>query len=244
MAFEEGLLVEWLQALDREVELVDRLRALVLRQELGDARVVGPVDGKRQRVLAERRQAAAPDVLGAGERASAADGPGQRRGVERQRLLDLVERSNGSRVSRSILLMKVTIGMSRRRQTSNSLRVRASMPLAASIPYGRVDGGEGPVGVLGKVLVARRIEKVEDAIAVLESHHRGHDGNAALALDAHPVGAGLAAVGLGAHFAGELNGPPNRSSFRSASSCRRRVRNDREGASARDGVRVGIVFGL
>ena len=42
-------------------------------------------------------------------------------------------RSNGSRLSRSILLMKVTIGMSRSRQTSNSLRVRASMPLAASI---------------------------------------------------------------------------------------------------------------
>ena len=42
-------------------------------------------------------------------------------------------RSKGSRVSRSILLMKVTIGISRRRQTSNNLRVRASIPLAASI---------------------------------------------------------------------------------------------------------------
>ena len=42
-------------------------------------------------------------------------------------------RSNGSRLSRSILLMKVTMGMSRSRQTSNNLRVRASMPLAASI---------------------------------------------------------------------------------------------------------------
>ena len=41
--------------------------------------------------------------------------------------------SIGSRASRSILLMKVMIGMSRRRQISNSLRVRASMPLAASI---------------------------------------------------------------------------------------------------------------
>src|SRR3954447_501815 len=41
--------------------------------------------------------------------------------------------SSGSRASRSILLMKVTMGMSRRRQTSNNLRVCASMPLAASI---------------------------------------------------------------------------------------------------------------
>ena len=41
--------------------------------------------------------------------------------------------SNGSRASRSILLTKVRIGMSRIRQISNSLRVRASIPLAASI---------------------------------------------------------------------------------------------------------------
>ena len=41
--------------------------------------------------------------------------------------------SIGSLASRSILLMKVMIGTSRRRQISNSLRVRASMPLAASI---------------------------------------------------------------------------------------------------------------
>ncbi len=41
--------------------------------------------------------------------------------------------SSGSRASRSSLLMKVTIGTSRRRQTSKSLRVWASIPLAASI---------------------------------------------------------------------------------------------------------------
>ena len=41
--------------------------------------------------------------------------------------------SNGSRASRSILLTKVMIGILRNRQTSNNLRVWASMPLAASI---------------------------------------------------------------------------------------------------------------
>ena len=41
-------------------------------------------------------------------------------------------RSNGSRTSRSSLLMKVVIGTSRRRQTSNSFRVCDSIPLAAS----------------------------------------------------------------------------------------------------------------
>ena len=37
-------------------------------------------------------------------------------------------RSNGSRLSRSILLMKVTIGMSRRRHTSNSFRCAPRCP--------------------------------------------------------------------------------------------------------------------
>ena len=41
--------------------------------------------------------------------------------------------SNGGRPSRSTLLTKVMIGTMRSRQTSNSLRVCGSMPLAASI---------------------------------------------------------------------------------------------------------------
>ena len=41
--------------------------------------------------------------------------------------------SSGSRVSRSILFMKVTIGVSRMRHTSSSLMVCSSTPLAASI---------------------------------------------------------------------------------------------------------------
>ena len=60
---------------------------------------------------------------------------GQTRGVVSSASIESISSSssNGSRPSRSTLLMKVMIGMSRRRQTSNSLRVCASMPLAASI---------------------------------------------------------------------------------------------------------------
>ena len=53
--------------------------------------------------------------------------------------------------------------------------------------------------------MARRIEQIVNAIAIFEGHDGGDDGDAAFALDAHPVGAGLAPVGLGAHFAGELD---------------------------------------
>ena len=57
----------------------------------------------------------------------------QRRDIKRQRFFDIVQQRRTDRcASRSILLMKVMMGVSRRRQTSNSLRVCASMPLAAS----------------------------------------------------------------------------------------------------------------
>ena len=65
--------------------------------------------------------------------------------------------------------------------------------------------GQGAVGVFRKVFVARGIEQVEDAIVVIERHDRGHDRNAALALDRHPVGARGAAIALGFDLAGEID---------------------------------------
>jgi hypothetical protein len=75
-------------------------------------------------------------------------------------------RSNGSRPSRSSLLTKVTIGTSRSRQTSKSLRVCSSM-----LPWRHWDGvehhhrtvdrGQCAVGILAEILVARRVEQVE-----------------------------------------------------------------------------------
>ncbi len=62
---------------------------------------------------------------------------------------------------------------------------------------GAVDRGQRAVGVVGKILVARRVQEVEDVVAIFERHHRGDDGDTALALDLHPVGAGLDAILLG-----------------------------------------------
>ena len=60
---------------------------------------------------------------------------GQVTGAQRMSSTDSSSSSNssGSRVSRSILFMKVMIGVLRMRQTFNSLMVCASTPLAASI---------------------------------------------------------------------------------------------------------------
>ena len=106
----------------------------------------------------------------------------------------------------------------------------------------RVDRGQRAIGVLGEVLVAGRVEQVEDAIAIFEGHHRGDDGNAALALDAHPVGAGLAAVGLGAHLAGELDRAAEQQQlFGERGLAGVGMRDDGEGAPTRD--RAGFSHG-
>ncbi len=72
-----------------------------------------------------------PDRSSRGSR-SPCHRPDLRRDAELERLLDLVITSKALRPSRSTLLAKVMMGMSRRRQISKSLRVWLSMPLATS----------------------------------------------------------------------------------------------------------------
>ena len=246
MPFEERLLVEGAAAFDRERHLLHRRGALVLGQHRPDGGVVRPRDRRLGRVLAERAQRLAADVVGAGERAAAPDRPVERRGVERQRLLDLVEQVE--RIAR-LAVHLVDEGDDRDVAQPADLEqlARARFDALGGVDHHhrRVDRGQGAVGVLGKVLVARRVEQVEDAAAVFEGHHRGDDRDAAFALDAHPVGAGLAAVGLGPHFAGELDrAAVEQHLFGQRRLAGVRVGDDREGAPARDWAQRGHgIFG-
>ena len=85
--------------------------------------------------------------------------------------------------------------------------------------------------------MARRIEQVEDVAAIFERHHRCDDRNAALALNAHPVGPGLAAIGLGAHLAGQLNRAAKQQQlFGERGLAGVRVRDNGERAASADGI--------
>ena len=65
---------------------------------------------------------------------------------------------------------------------------------------------QGAVGILREVLVAGGIQDVHAAAAVGELQDRGGDGDAALLLDVHPVGDGVARAGLALYGAGRLDG--------------------------------------
>ena len=55
---------------------------------------------------------------------------------------------------------------------------------------GAVGGHQGPVGILGEVLVARGVQNVDAEAVVLELHDGGGHGDAALLFNLHPVGGG------------------------------------------------------
>ena len=190
----------------------------------------------RLAVLAEQPHLAGRQIVGAGEIAAAPDRPGHRRGVERQRLLDLVQQLE--RIA-ALAVHLVDEGDDRDVAQPADLEQLAGARLDAlggvDHHHRRVDRGERAIGVLGEVLVARRVEQVEHAAVVIEGHHRGDHRNAALALDRHPVGAGRAAVALGLDLAGEIDGAAEQQQLLGQRGLAGvRVRDDRKGAPALD----------
>ena len=203
----EGLKVEGLQRLSRERELFapwSRSRLSGMRCEIAGSS--GPDTGDRNALRVEAPHRVLAQIIGARERFAAPDRPVHRRDIERERLLDLVEEVE--RVA-ALPVHLVDEGDDRNVAQAADLEelARARLDAARRVDHhdGGIDRRERAVGVLGEILMARRVEKVEDAAAIFEGHHRGHDRDAALALDPHPIGAGLDAVALRLHLARELD---------------------------------------
>ena len=108
---------------------------------------------------------------------------------------------------------------------------------------GAVGGGQGAVGVFREVLVPGRVEEVEHLCPpvfcrVLERHHRGGDGDAALLLDLHPVRLGAPVLAARAHGTGRADGSPRQQDMLGQGGLARiGVRDDGEGPAAQ-----GLLF--
>jgi hypothetical protein len=101
--------------------------------------------------------------------------------------------------------------------------------------HGAVHGVEGPVGVLAEVGVAGCVEQVELVAAPGELEDRRGDRDAALALHLHPVGDGARTAALRLHRPGQLDDAAVEEELLGEGGLARvRVRDDREGAPARD----------
>ena len=104
----------------------------------------------------------------------------------------------------------------------------------------RIDGGEGPVGVLGEVLVAGRVDQVETVLAEVEAHRRGGDRDAAVLFHLQEVRPRAPRLALGADLAGHLDRAAEQQElFGQRGFPGVGVRDDREGPAAGDFGRKG-----
>ena len=173
---------------------------------------------------------------GAGEIATAPDRPVHRRGVERKRLLDLVEQIEGVA---AFAIHLVDEGKDRDVAHPADFEQLAGARLDALCGIDHhdrgIDRGQRAIGVFREVLVARGVEQVEDMRAIFEGHHRGDDRNAALLLDRHPVGLRGLAIALGLDLTGKLDGAAEQQQlFGQRGFARVRMRDDGEGTPALD----------
>ena len=100
---------------------------------------------------------------------------------------------------------------------------------------GAVDGHERAVRVFGEVLMARGVEDVDAAAVVVKLEDGARDGDAALLLDLHPVGDGVALRLAGLDGAREVDGAAvEQELFRQRRLAGVRVRNDGERAPLLD----------
>ena len=207
-------------ALAKRVEL-ERLAGFAHQRELvldrGDVEIgiapgeIGDIDLLRRAGLGaaafQQPHPAADDVVGADEIAAAADRPGHRRGVERQRLFDLVQKLEGIAAFAVHLVDEGDDGnIPETAHLEQFARPRLDALGRVDHHDGGIDRGQRAIGVFGKVLMARRVQQVEHQPLELERHHRGHDRDTALALDLHPVGTGIAPLALGLDLACEIDG--------------------------------------
>ena len=171
-------------------------------------------------------------IEGAGEIRAHADRPDDRRGVERQRRLDLVEQLEGMA---ALAVDLVDEGDDRDVAQPADLEELSGLALDAlrRVDHhdGGIDRGQRAVGVLGEILVAGRVEEVEDEPVALEAHDGGGDRDAALALDRHPVGARAPPLAARPHRARHADGAAlQQQLFRQRRLAGVGMRDDREGA--------------
>ncbi len=236
MALAERGEIERLAGLRHQREIFldrSRIEIGIAAREVGDGDLFGRA-GLGPAAL-QQPHAAGRDVVGAEEVAAAAHRPGHRGGVERQRLLDFVEQVE--RIT-GLTVHLVDEGDDRDVAQAADLEQLAGSRLDAlgGVDHhdGRIDCGQGAIGVFRKVLVAGRIQQVEDQIVELEGHHRGHDRDAALALDLHPVGPGVAALSLGLDLPGQVDGAAEQQQLlRQRGLAGVGVGDDRKGAAPR-----------
>ena len=175
-------------------------------------------------------------VVDALEILSAADGPVHGIGADAEFLLQLFQQIIGAA---RLTVQLVDEGEDGNMPHGADAEKLSGLRLNALRRVNDHDGGvgshEGAVGVLRKVLMPGGIEDVDAVSVVFKLHDRRRDRNAALFLELHPVGDGVAGRSLALDGTRLLNGTAvEQQLFRERRFAGVRVRDDRKGAAPVD----------
>ncbi|EYU01626.1 hypothetical protein PA99_2147 [Pseudomonas aeruginosa PA99] len=200
LALEEGVLVEFVAGALHQLQLFDEIVVEIAEVGAGFVGVELFDDLGLDALVAVARDVDDDPVVGqvvdALEVLVAADRPGDRRGLDLQHRLDLVEQLDGVADVAVELVDEADDGrVAQPADFHQGDGPRFDALAAVEHHQRRVHRGQGAVGVFGEVFVAGGVEQVDHVLAVGELHHRGGDGDAALLFHLHPVGRGVA-VGL------------------------------------------------
>ncbi len=128
------------------------------------------------------------EVIDAAKALAHADRPGHRRALDAEHRLDFVEQ-----VDRLLALAVELVDEGQDRRVAQAADVQQLDGLRFDAVdrvdhhHRRVHRRQRAVGVFGEILVARRVEQVDHALAVGELHHRRGHRDAALLFQFHPV---------------------------------------------------------
>jgi hypothetical protein len=154
----------------------------------------------------EMQQAVIQQVIDATKGLAHADRPGDRSALDAQHRFDLLKQ-----VERLADLTVELVDEGDDRRVAHPADVEQLDGLRLD-PLGRIDdhhrridGGQHAIGILGKILVARCVEKVDGVQLILELHDRAGHRNTALFFHLHPVRSGVPGTLAALYRAGELD---------------------------------------
>jgi len=201
----------------------------IIELDFRDARLFGVTR------IGEVQDAALIAVVHAGKLLAAADRPVDGIGVDAELALDLLaELERVARLAVHLIDKGKDGDVAQSTDLEELARLRLDALCAVDDHDGAVRGHQRAVGVLGEVLMSRRVENVDAVAAVLELHDRRRDRNAALLFDFHPVGF-CRALALALDFTRLRDGSDvEQELFRQRGFTGVRVRNDRKRPAAGD----------
>ncbi len=250
VAFEEGLPVEGGQKCARHLDFFAELREQIGGHMIGQLRIVEPGNPDRFRDpvavgAVHQVQPVVQKVVAADEIAAHADRPAGRRHVDGKVFLNLVD--DLERIP-AFAVHLVAEGQDRQVTQAADLEKLPRLAFDALRPVDHhdrgIDGGQRPVGVLGKVAMAGGVHQIEAVLPEVEGHGAGGHGNPALLLHLHEIRPRAPRLALGAHLTGHLDGTPEQEElFRQRGLAGIRVRDDGKGAPPGNFRRQGGAVG-